>query len=109
MPKRPISVAILGCLLIVTGIGGFASHIATFRGLELDLLAVALLCAAAVVAGAFVIAGHNWARWLAIAWMAFHVVVSLPDSLKLVVHAVLLAVFAYVLFRPPANRFFRRQ
>jgi len=42
--------------------------------------------------------GHNWARWLILAWLAFHVVVSafhsLSDSIALVV---LLIIVGFVL------------
>ena len=30
----------------------------------------------AIVCGVFLLRGHNWARWLALAWIAFHVVLS---------------------------------
>ena len=67
--KRPLSVTILAWLSIGMGAGGFASHLADGVWVEL----VELL---AVIGGAFMLRGHNWARWLALAWMAFHVIVS---------------------------------
>jgi hypothetical protein len=51
---------------------------------------------------------QNWARWLALAWMAFHVVVGALNSLQgALIHAVLLALIAGCLFNPEANRYFR--
>ena len=56
----------------------------------------------------FLLRGHNWARWLALAWIAFHVVLSAFHAIpELVIHAVFCAVFAWVLFRPEAARYFR--
>ena len=52
--------------------------------------------------------GCNWARWLALAWIAFHVVLSAFHSLpEFALHAVLCAVFAYFLLRPDAALYFR--
>jgi len=52
--------------------------------------------------------GSNWARWLTVVWIAYHPILSGFDSLnELAVHAVLLFVSAYVLFRPGATKYFR--
>ncbi len=52
--------------------------------------------------------GHNWARWLALAWIAFHVVLSAFHALaELAVHSLFCAIMAYFLFRPAANGYFR--
>lgn len=49
----------------------------------------------------------NWARWLAVAWIAFHVVISALDSwTACAIHTVLLVVLVYFLSRPAANRYF---
>ena len=69
------------------------------------VLALSLL---AVVGGAFLLRGRDWARWLSMAWIAFHVGVSFFHSMREVaVHALFLVVFAVVLFRPAANHYFR--
>jgi len=53
--------------------------------------------------------GDNWARWLTMVWMAYHVILSGFHSLQqLVIHSLLLAVFAYFLFRAEATLYFRR-
>jgi hypothetical protein len=51
--------------------------------------------------------GHNWARWLALAWMAFHVAISVGHWQQFVPHAILFALFAYGLFRVDARGFFQ--
>jgi hypothetical protein len=51
---------------------------------------------------------HNWARWLALAWIAFHVVLSAFHAFsELVIHGLLCAMIAWGLFRPEAGRYFR--
>ncbi len=63
---------------------------------------------AAIVCGVFLLRGKDWARWLSIAWIALHLVVSFFHSMREVtVHALFVLVFAVVLFRPAANQFFR--
>ena len=50
----------------------------------------------------------NWARWLAMAWIAFHVVLSFFHAWpEMAVHGVIFVAFAYFLFRPEANAFFQ--
>ena len=53
--------------------------------------------------------GQNWARWLAVAWMAFHVAISVFHPLReLAIHVVFLVLIAWILFRPGATRYFRK-
>ena len=52
---------------------------------------ITALGAAAIVAGAFMLRGHNWARWLALAWIAAHVVISALNLMQgLLIHCVML-------------------
>jgi hypothetical protein len=52
--------------------------------------------------------GQNWARWLAVAWMAFHVILSAFHAVReLAIHSLFLAVIAWILFRPEGARYFR--
>jgi len=46
--------------------------------------------------------GRNWARWLALVWMAFHVAISFPVVRQVVTHSIIFALIAWVLFRPDA-------
>ena len=51
--------------------------------------------------------GSNWARWLAVVWIAYHVILSGFHSLnELAVHGALLAAFANVALSPEATRYF---
>ena len=112
MNKRPPAVTFIACLFIAAGIFGAAIHMRELLSQRLfrweDLWAP-LLGLVAAVSGIFLLLGHNWARWLAVAWMAFHVAISFFDSIsKIVIHALLLALIAYALFRRDARTYFQQ-
>ena len=107
----PLSVTLVALLLIIAGLVGFIYH---WKDLDLrqpfqnDTLWVELVRGLAIVAGIFMLRAQNWARWLAMVWIGFHVAISFLHSWQQVVmHAIVLAVFAFFLFRPPANEYFR--
>jgi len=109
--KRPLSVTIIAWVFVAAGVVGLAYHATEFktaRPFENDAVWVCLVRLLAIVAGAFLLRGHNWARWLSIVWMAWHVGLSVfhPWS-ELIVHASLLVVIACFLFRPRASAYFR--
>ena len=109
MNKRPLSVTIIGCVYIVTGVAGCIAHAAEFTSSSL-LTAVLVegVSLLALVSGAYLLRGQNWARWLALAWMAFHVVLSaFHNGRELAIHSLFCALIAYVLLRPSAARYFR--
>ena len=110
MNKRPISVTLLGYLLIAVGAMGIAYHFTEFRDSRpAEYGGILLVRLLAIVGGVFLLRGRDWARWLAMAWIGFHVALSYFHSMQQVaVHVVVLVVFAVVLFRPAANRYFRR-
>lgn len=110
MKKRPLAVTLISVLYVVAGTVGLAYHAREmispmpFRTDEIWVLLVRLL---AVFCGVFLFRGANWARWLAIAWMAFHVGVSALHSVsQTFVHALFLAVIAWLLFRHSSSVFF---
>jgi hypothetical protein len=76
---------------------------------KLDYLLVSLVRALAIVAGGFMLRGSNWARWLSMLWISFHVIISAFHSIKeLAIHILVFAAFAFVLFRSDAADYFRR-
>lgn len=112
MNQRPVAVTLMACLLIAAGLFGLAVHFKEtlaqrpFHSESLWIVAVPLL---ALASGVFILLGHNWARWLALAWMAFHVAISFFNSLeKVVVHVLFFMLIAYSLFRRDARAFFER-
>ena len=110
MKKRPLVVIIVSGLFIVVGLSGLANHLPELKAphpLANHVGWVLLVSSLAVVGGVFMLLGHNWARWLSLAWMAFHVLVSSMHSVReTVIHSVLLLVIAYLLVRPEARAYF---
>lgn len=110
MPKRPLSVTIISCIFIASGVIGLVYHSTDFakRPFHYDVVWISLLRLLAIVCGVFMLRGGNWARWLALAWLAYHVAIgALHSTTELVMHAVLLVVFAFILYRPQAIDYFR--
>lgn len=111
MNKRPRSITVISCLFIAAGTTGLGYHATEFRAgrpFQYDVVWVCLVRLLAIVCGVFVLRASNWARWLLLVWLAYHVVLSSLHSLSgLVIHAVLLAVVAYFLLRPQASAYFR--
>src|SRR5271170_7662347 len=104
MNNRPLSVTILGCVYIGVGAIGFVYHLTEFlaRGTSrYEDVWVELVRFLAIVSGVFMLRGQNWARWLALAWIAFHVVLSAFHSVsEFAVHCLFFAVIAWFLLRP---------
>ena len=108
--KRPLSVTIVAWFFIAAGVLGFVYHLEAltpqtpFANDAAWILLVRLL---AVVGGVLALRGKNTGRWLLVAWMTYHVVLSYFHELsELIIHAVLLAVVIGLLFYGCAGRFF---
>ena len=107
--KCPIEVLVVAWLFIVVGASGLVGHFprhGVFHQEDVWILLTELL---AVVAGISMLRGRNWGRWLAIAWIAFHVAISWPETGHLVTHIVVLALIAALLFRKVSRQFFSKQ
>jgi hypothetical protein len=111
MRKRPLAVIIISCVYIVTGVAALAFHLNQFKiqhPFQYDIMWIAVVEIAAIVAGIYMLRGTNWARWLALAWIAFHVVLSIFHPLReLVIHSLVCIVIAYFLFNRQAKEYFR--
>jgi hypothetical protein len=111
MKKRPHSVTVIGGLFLVAGVIGLGYHATQFRTQEpfpYELLWVCLVRLLAIICAAFVLRASNWARWLLVIWVAYHVILSgFHSRSQLLIHALLLAVVAYFLFRPSSSVYFR--
>ena len=112
MNKRPLTVLVIACVYIAVGTIGFAYHSTELRtggAFHLDAVLVEFTELLAVVCGVFMLRGQNWARWVAVAWIAFHVVLSAVEAFRgFAVHCILCALIAWAVFRPDASRYFRR-
>ncbi|MGH9719895.1 MAG: hypothetical protein ACRD8O_06755 [Bryobacteraceae bacterium] len=98
-------------MFVLAGAVGFAYHATALSAggqVQYGVIWVLLLRCVAIAAGVFLLSGAAWARWLALAWIAYHVVVSALHSLsEALVHIAIFAVVVYVLFRPPAVAYYR--
>lgn len=78
------------------GLGAMSRHSLTEIALRLGTHILAL------VGGVFVLRGHIWARWLCVAWMGFHVVLSLGHPwLQLTIHAIFFVALLWFLIIAP--------
>lgn len=106
--KRPLSVTLLGCAYLAVGAGGMLAHFPGFHSWRYDDLLVEFTELLALLGGALILTGKSRARWLAVAWMAFHVILSAFHSApETALHGFFLALIVWVLFRPAAARYFR--
>ncbi len=111
MKNRPLPVLLVAILYLATGAIGLVSHLIQFKPqppFDYSIVWISLVSLVAIVSGAYILRAGNWARWLALAWIAFHVVLSAFHSpSELLVHSLLCAAIAYFLFNPRANQYFR--
>ena len=111
MNKRPRSITVISWIFLAAGFIGLAYHATEFNAqspFEYDVVWVCFVRLLAIVCGVFLLYGCDWARWLLLLWLAYHILLSISHSLFAVaVHGLLFAVIAYFLFRPQASRYFR--
>lgn len=124
MIRRPISVTVISCIQIATGIlsllgitirfvrdGSIAYEVIADSPVPVPIqyLMSFVGMAVLVVCGYFMLKGKNWARWLCVGWgvvgLLFSVTTS-PMTWMLVPGTIYLIIVAYFLFRPDANQFF---
>lgn len=112
MPSRPIPVALVACLYLAVGVIGFAAHFHSLLTRQPDAWAIEITELFAALDGLFLFRRQNWARWLAVVWIAFHVGLSaMPpaNALRISIHTAFLLFIAWALLRGPASRWFRRK
>jgi hypothetical protein len=108
---RPLSLTILAWIYIVVGVIGAIYHGSDFlarNAFHSDIIWIELTECIAILCGVFILRGQNWARWVALAWIAFHVVISAFHALpEFAIHCLFCALIGWFLFRPAAGRYFR--
>jgi len=110
--KRPVAVTAVGTLFVLAGLVGLTYHameLGRSGPRDADLYLVLFVRVLALVSGVFIFRGANWARWLAMAWMAYHAVLSAFDrsTSGVVVHLLMLAAISYLLLRRDTSAYFR--
>lgn len=115
MKDRPLSITIISWLFILIGAVGLVSGLLPLFGASTAQLTadfkshwmVHLSRLAEIVSGLFMLRGHNWARWLLVVWIAFHIVISaLHSVLQLSIHIVIFSIILFFLFRRTASDYF---
>ena len=119
--NRPVSITVISCVCIAVGTIALAAGLLSPGGadspgtvtdvkpLRLGELGLVLgVRALLVVGGAFLLRDRNWARWLLVVWLGYHVVLGALHSLfGFTIHILLFAIVTYFLFRPLASAYFR--
>ena len=109
--KRPLTVTIMSCLFIAAGTVGLVYHLSDFKAqqaFQYEVVLILLLRITAIVCGIFMLRGSNWARWVAVTWIAYHFILSFFHSLQeAIMHGLFLALIAYFLFRKEESTYFR--
>ena len=121
--ERPKSVTVVSWIFIGMGLielnrvivgpllfaqfGEYYSRLRSERPIEYALLYIGPLIE--IMSGAFVLFGHNWARWLLGMLIGFVAVANAWNAnfKRAVVDLVWLVIAGYYLFRPGANAFFK--
>jgi hypothetical protein len=110
--QRPLSITCLAVLYIAIGAIGLVYHFPGLHGegtWHREDVVIELTEVVALISGVFLLQGRNWARWLALAWIAFHVALSAFNSLReMIIHSVICLVIAWILFGPPGRHYFRK-
>ena len=105
-----MAVTVVAWLYVLVGVGGLIGHFHDIVPINRDGVWIAATEILAIVAGTFMLRGQNWARWLALAWILFHVGLSLLHSLgELAIHAAFCLLIAWALFQPESTRWFRQK
>jgi hypothetical protein len=107
--RPPRLVTLLGWMLIALGTIEFVYRLTKIHlPVQLEDIGVPLFELIILVSGVFLLRGHDWACWLAVAWVGFHVAVGSLHSLTMgITHGAVFLIFAWMMFRPEMNAWFR--
>ena len=109
MKKRPLPVALISYVFIIAGTIGIIYHATELAEIMTrpEVTWVLAVRALAIVGGIFVMKRANWARWLLVLWIAYHVVISFYHTpMEIIMHFVIMVILVAALFNPKANRYF---
>jgi hypothetical protein len=117
MSKRPLSITVISWMFIA--LGGIALLInlipladssAPNRIAEhpFEFWLAPVIQLLALISGVFMLYRFNWARWLLVVWIGYHIILSaLHSPFELLVHGLLFVVILYFVFRSQASAYFR--
>lgn len=121
MMPRPRSITVIAWAFVAVGAGGLlkdwwplltsdaAQQIAKLKADGIADLGPAWTSRLlAIIGGVWLLRGHNWARWLLVVWMVFHIGLSAFHSwAELLTHGAVFLPMFYFLFRGPSARYFQ--
>ena len=111
MTSRSLPITIFSCLFAIAGVVGIIYHAADLNelGASSEVFWVLIVRLLAIVGGVFALRRKNWARWLLLVWVSYHVILSLYHPLsELIIHVVLLVAFVYVFFLSKSSSVFKK-
>jgi hypothetical protein len=108
-----LPVIIISVLFVIAGCTGFIYHFKEFfdpNAILYETLWIQFIRILAIVCGVLLFFSINWARWLAIAWLLFHIIISAFNSKsEMVVHIAFLVVVVVLLYLPKSSAFFQKK
>ena len=113
MKNRPLPVIIVSILFILAGGVGLAYHVkelVEFNNNLNETIWILFLRILAVVCGLLLLFRIKWARWLAIAWLVYHIIISALNSIsEMIAHILLLILVSVLLFLPVSSAYFQNK
>ena len=111
MKQRPLSLTLVSYLFIAAGVIGIIYHASELKDVATPEVGLVLFVRVlAIIGGIFSLRGANWARWLLLAWIIYHVILSFFHSTaELIMHFIIAIVVFLSLFHPKANAYFKRR
>ena len=110
MKNCPLPVIIVSILFILAGCIGFAYHLKEIFESHNNLAEtvwILFLRLLAVACGLLLLFRINWARFLTIVWLAYHVVISaLNSTSEMIAHIAFLVLVSVLLFLPVSSAYF---
>ena len=113
MKDRPLPVIIVSVLFILAGCVGFVYHVREFSEPNnnlYELIWILILRILAIVCGILLLFRINWARWVTIAWLIYHIIISAFNSTsEMIAHIVFLILVSVLLFLPVSSAYFQNK
>jgi hypothetical protein len=108
--RPPWPVIVIASLYLLVGVIGFAWHFPELWARHPDAFTMELTELTGAACGVGLLLRQKWARWLALAWILFHVGLSLFHPIgELAVHAAFCAMIVWALFCAETSQWFRGQ
>ena len=87
--KRPWPVIVIASLYLLVGVIGFVAHFPELWARHPDAVGIELTELVGAISGVGLLMRQKWARWLALAWILFHVGLSLFHPIgELAIHRI---------------------